>query len=733
VLGLAKLMGGRVRCTSELGKGSSFFVTLITRDGTADVHKQWTSESGGESPQGGKMQMYPTTEDPQTVMRPSSVSVTLNRPPSLTAGRSNSSATSVSHSRPLLLLVHSNPLFHRALSEQATRWKVSLLCTTRPEQALEWILQWKNGDPDTSESSMPQFDQDEFPLSPTITAPSIILCDTFFPSSSGLSATLPSVIPNGCVFAREMHRVWNGVARPPIILLRPSGALEHEASEGSSSGGGGGSSQLPPSSSNASLLNFSAASNTGLSAALRGKQAHELAYLTDSSVASLFNRALRKPVIFSTLHKVLSNALTGIGGGSTTATTESTSEKLNVTASSSTSSSSSSSFAFSSGESSRRFTPIIEPAALLAASSTTVPATATPAAKNDGQAQTEAQLFALPVVPSLMPLRVMIADDDAVNRKLLRRFLLKLGYSSNTCSASMIIHSCHAARRSVASAVISTEADGVKNAGVSKQRGVPAASLCGPSTALAPEGVAAAVDGAEALEMLKQTHWDLVLCDMQMPNKSGIEVTSEFFAWYRNELPALVASGAQAPRPVPPQIFALTANILDEHREACFKAGMQGYIQKPCSLRLLAQTIAQTGESIYQQYRAHHLRHPLPARLIITPPPAPPSASHEHADASPSPPSESHHATAKHALPLSPGKTPILAAGGPQMMDGAAANQARYSADSMPNSSLGVHARGSKSTNSKSSGTLHEDSVTVHIHPDPEGSPRPDDARLPDH
>jgi signal transduction histidine kinase/CheY-like chemotaxis protein/HPt (histidine-containing phosphotransfer) domain-containing protein len=80
-----------------------------------------------------------------------------------------------------------------------------------------------------------------------------------------------------------------------------------------------------------------------------------------------------------------------------------------------------------------------------------------------------------------------------------------------------------------------------------------------------------AVDGEAVLEMLGERDYDLVLMDCQMPVRDGYDTTRE-----------LRRRGAQArngQRPLP--VVAMTASALDETRQKCTDAGMDGYLGKP--------------------------------------------------------------------------------------------------------------------------------------------------------
>jgi CheY-like chemotaxis protein len=106
-------------------------------------------------------------------------------------------------------------------------------------------------------------------------------------------------------------------------------------------------------------------------------------------------------------------------------------------------------------------------------------------------------------------LRILVAEDNAVNQKLIVRLLEKRG------------HSVHV---------------------------VP--------------------NGREAVEILEERAFDLVLMDMQMQVMDGFEATSEI---RKREKPG----GIHLP------IIALTAHAMKGDRERCLNAGMDGYLAKP--------------------------------------------------------------------------------------------------------------------------------------------------------
>ena len=84
--------------------------------------------------------------------------------------------------------------------------------------------------------------------------------------------------------------------------------------------------------------------------------------------------------------------------------------------------------------------------------------------------------------------------------------------------------------------------------------------------------------GGQALAMVQQKAYDLILMDVQMPVMDGFEAT--------RQIRALEAYGK-----VP--IVAMTANAFEEDRQRCLEAGMSGFLAKPVEPERLYAVIAQ--------------------------------------------------------------------------------------------------------------------------------------------
>jgi signal transduction histidine kinase/DNA-binding response OmpR family regulator len=92
-----------------------------------------------------------------------------------------------------------------------------------------------------------------------------------------------------------------------------------------------------------------------------------------------------------------------------------------------------------------------------------------------------------------------------------------------------------------------------------------------------------AEDGQKAVEKWERGGYDLILMDVQMPRMNGFEATAAIREKEREH-------GGHIP------IIAVTAHALNEDKERCLEAGMDGYHSKPIDfmemLRLIEETLA---------------------------------------------------------------------------------------------------------------------------------------------
>jgi CheY-like chemotaxis protein len=81
-------------------------------------------------------------------------------------------------------------------------------------------------------------------------------------------------------------------------------------------------------------------------------------------------------------------------------------------------------------------------------------------------------------------------------------------------------------------------------------------------------------NGLEALAAYKEKSPDFILMDVQMPEMDGLEVTKNIRNFENTR-------GKHVP------IIALSAGVIKEEQETCFKAGMDDFLAKPVDRKVL--------------------------------------------------------------------------------------------------------------------------------------------------
>lgn len=179
----------------------------------------------------------------------------------------------------------------------------------------------------------------------------------------------------------------------------------------------------------------------------------------------------------------------------------------------------------------------------------------------------------------LAPLRILLAEDNLVNQQLIVRMVRKIGHSVDTVG-----------------------------------------------------------NGAEALESLQHTRYDVVLMDVQMPVLDGLDASRRIHQ-----------SLSAAERPY---IIALTANAMSEDRDACLAAGMDDYLRKPLRGVDLAEALDRVplGPPARRPETAQPARSPETATPAGEPGAVPPAAGPETAQ--PEPAAGADAGTEASALPV---------------------------------------------------------------------------------
>ncbi|CAK9435683.1 uncharacterized protein LODBEIA_P04100 [Lodderomyces beijingensis] len=138
------------------------------------------------------------------------------------------------------------------------------------------------------------------------------------------------------------------------------------------------------------------------------------------------------------------------------------------------------------------------------------------------------------------PLRILLAEDNLLNYKVALKYLEKLGYQAD-----------HAK-------------DGVK-----------------------------VLEKCDEL-LQKDQKYDVILMDIQMPNKDGITATQELIAKYKS-----LGKDDSIPK-----IVALTANVAGDDRDRCIKCGMVDFISKPILPNELKRVLKNLGQTISEEKMA---------------------------------------------------------------------------------------------------------------------------------
>lgn len=111
------------------------------------------------------------------------------------------------------------------------------------------------------------------------------------------------------------------------------------------------------------------------------------------------------------------------------------------------------------------------------------------------------------------------------------------------------------------------------------------------------DGTATASNGSEALERLQQDPFDVVLLDIRMPGKSGIEVASAITSFEH-----------------PPVVIFCTA--YDDYALDAFRVQAQAYLLKPVQRQDLDQALANVSRLNRAQLQALSDSSPIPVILV---------------------------------------------------------------------------------------------------------------------
>ena len=101
----------------------------------------------------------------------------------------------------------------------------------------------------------------------------------------------------------------------------------------------------------------------------------------------------------------------------------------------------------------------------------------------------------------------------------------------------------------------------------------------------AGHSVVVANDGRQALKLIEEQSFDLVLMDVQMPEMGGLEATAAIRDLEKR-------TGERVP------IIAMTAHAITGDRERCLSAGMDAYISKPFQAVTLLDLVTKWSKTL---------------------------------------------------------------------------------------------------------------------------------------
>ncbi|MFJ2933510.1 response regulator [Streptomyces sp. NPDC087219] len=112
------------------------------------------------------------------------------------------------------------------------------------------------------------------------------------------------------------------------------------------------------------------------------------------------------------------------------------------------------------------------------------------------------------------------------------------------------------------------------------------------------EVVGEAADGVEVVERARRLRPDVVLMDVRMPRRNGIEATRQLLA--EPDESAGPRGGTPSASPAPPKVVVITTFENDDYVTAALSAGASGFVLKRLPVRQIAEAVrvVAAGEAI---------------------------------------------------------------------------------------------------------------------------------------
>ncbi|MFD3998084.1 response regulator [Streptomyces sp. NPDC058583] len=114
------------------------------------------------------------------------------------------------------------------------------------------------------------------------------------------------------------------------------------------------------------------------------------------------------------------------------------------------------------------------------------------------------------------------------------------------------------------------------------------------------EVVGEAADGVEVVERARRLRPDVVLMDVRMPCRNGIEATRHLLAAPEESAGSRGGTLSASPSPAPPKVVVITTFENDDYVTAALSAGASGFVLKRLPVRQIAEAVrvVAAGEAI---------------------------------------------------------------------------------------------------------------------------------------
>ena len=186
------------------------------------------------------------------------------------------------------------------------------------------------------------------------------------------------------------------------------------------------------------------------------------------------------------------------------------------------------------------------------------------------------------------PLRILVAEDNLINQKVICKILQQIGYSNKVVSVANNGKEAVDAILKQLYPPVSPHDDTYKKLTPTTSNTSTSPTPSPSNTPVIPSpAINDSVYDGSAISI--DSPIDLVLMDLFMPVLDGLQATR------------VIRSHPLIPRDLQPFIVALTANAMAGDTDRCFEAGMDLYLSKPVTMEPLCNTLRAIYQCLAQQ------------------------------------------------------------------------------------------------------------------------------------